>query len=65
MGAAVALTATFDSDIIASICSFLDDSSLVPTYATDASDVGNIADISEFKGTNGKYTMEYRRNIFI
>ena len=46
MGATVALATTFETDVIRCICSFLDDSSVVNKCGSDASDVGNIAELS-------------------
>ena len=49
MGATVALATTFDTDVIRCICSFLDDSSQVNVCGTDASDIGNMRDLSDFE----------------
>ena len=47
MGAAIAFGNTLDADVVGSICSYLDDSSLLTTYGDGASDIGNMTDFGE------------------
>ena len=48
MGAAVALGNVLEPNVIDVIDSFLDDSSLVPAYGMDATDIANMDDVSDF-----------------